>query len=82
MLENFQLGIQTFFHWSNTFAVFTGITTGIFIGAIPGIGSVISSFISYGMAKRGSKNPEEFGTGSLEGIAAAEAGNNSVCGAT
>lgn len=55
---------------------------GTFIGAIPGIGSVISSFISYGMAKRASKKPEEFGEGSLEGIAAAEAGNNSVCGAT
>ncbi len=34
------------------------------------------------MAKRGSKNPKEFGDGSLEGVAAAEAGNNAVCGAT
>lgn len=33
------------------------------------------------MAKRGSKRPEEFGEGSLEGVTAAEAGNNSVCGA-
>jgi len=62
--------------------IFRSAIVGTFIGAIPGIGSVISAFISYGMAKRGSKNPEEFGNGSLEGIAAAEAGNNSVCGAT
>lgn len=62
--------------------IFRSAIVGTFIGAIPGIGSVISSFISYGMAKRGSKNPEEFGDGSLEGVAAAEAGNNSVCGAT
>jgi putative tricarboxylic transport membrane protein len=62
--------------------IFRSAIVGTFIGAIPGIGSVISSFISYGIAKRGSKNPEEFGNGSLEGVAAAEAGNNSVCGAT
>ncbi|NIS69557.1 MAG: hypothetical protein GTO12_11580 [Proteobacteria bacterium] len=62
--------------------IFRSAIVGTFIGAIPGIGSVISSFISYGMAKRGSKNPEEFGAGSLEGVAAAEAGNNAVCGAT
>jgi putative tricarboxylic transport membrane protein len=62
--------------------IFRSAIVGTFIGAIPGIGSVISSFISYGMAKRGSKKPEEFGDGSLEGVAAAEAGNNSVCGAT
>jgi putative tricarboxylic transport membrane protein len=62
--------------------IFRSSIVGTFIGAIPGIGSVISSFISYGMAKRGSKKPEEFGYGSLEGVAAAEAGNNSVCGAT
>jgi putative tricarboxylic transport membrane protein len=62
--------------------IYRSAIVGTFIGAIPGIGSVISSFISYGMAKRGSKNPEEFGDGSLEGVAAAEAGNNAVCGAT
>ncbi len=62
--------------------IFRSAIVGTFIGAIPGIGSVIASFISYGMAKRWSKNPEEFGEGSLEGVAAAEAGNNSVCGAT
>lgn len=58
----------------------TGI--GSFIGAIPGVGSVVSSFMSYGIAKRASANPEEFGKGSLEGVAAAESGNNAVTGAT
>ena len=62
--------------------IFRSAIVGTIIGAIPGIGSVISSFISYGMAKRWSKKPEEFGDGSLEGVAAAEAGNNAVCGAT
>ncbi len=55
---------------------------GTLIGSIPGTGAVTSSFISYSEAKRRSKHPEEFGKGSLEGVAAAEAGNNGVTGAT
>lgn len=62
--------------------IFRGGLIGTFIGAIPGIGAAPSSFLSYNEAKRGSKHPEEFGKGSLEGIAAAESGNNGVCGAT
>jgi putative tricarboxylic transport membrane protein len=56
----------------------TGI--GIAIGAIPGIGQPVAAMLGYGTAQRLSKNPEEFGRGSLEGVAAAEAGNNAVNG--
>ena len=55
---------------------------GVFIGAVPGTGPAIAAFLSYNEAKRSSKNPEAFGKGSLEGVAAAESGNNSVTGAT
>lgn len=55
----------------------TGIGTAL--GALPGLGAEISCWIAYGVAKRRSKNPEAFGKGSLEGVAAAEAGNNAVC---
>jgi len=55
---------------------------GIFIGIIPGIGQPISAFLCYGIAKNRSKNPEKFGKGALEGIAAAESGNNAVDGST
>jgi putative tricarboxylic transport membrane protein len=55
---------------------------GTFIGAMPGMGSTIATFMAYGEAQRSSKHPERFGKGSLEGIAAAEASNNAVCGAT
>ena len=51
---------------------------GTMIGAIPGPGAVLGSFIPYAEAKRSSKTPEKFGKGSIEGIAAAEAGNNSA----
>lgn len=53
---------------------------GTFIGALPGAGANIASFVSYNEAKRTSKNPEEFGTGIYEGVAASEAANNAVTG--
>ncbi len=58
----------------------TGI--GTFVGALPGLGSSTAAFIAYGEAKRTSKNPEKFGKGSVEGIAAAESANNAVCGSS
>ena len=51
------------------------------IGAIPAAGPVIATFLSYNAAKNGSKHPENFGKGELEGIAAPEAANNAVTGA-
>ena len=53
---------------------------GTFIGIIPGAGATISSFISYGEAKRSSKEPDNFGKGSLEGISSSEAANSSSVG--
>lgn len=55
----------------------TGI--GTVLGALPGLGAEISCWISYGWAKRFSREPEKFSKGSEEGVAAAEAGNNAVC---
>lgn len=55
---------------------------GTFIGAIPGTGAAIAAFMSYNEARRSSKNKKKFGKGSLEGIAASEAGNNGVTGST
>ena len=54
---------------------------GTMIGAMPGLGATVAAFLAYGEAKRTSKTPEEFGKGSLEGIASAEAANNAVSGA-
>ncbi len=55
---------------------------GSIIGIIPGTGASEASWFSYNLAKNISKHPEEFGDGSVEGIAAAEAANNAVTGAT
>ncbi len=53
---------------------------GTFIGALPGAGGDIASFVCYNEAKRSSKHPEKFGKGVIEGVAAAEAGNNASTG--
>src|SRR5690606_33359314 len=49
---------------------------GIVVGVLPGSSGGSSSAIAYNETKRASKHPEEFGKGSVEGLAAAEAGNN------
>lgn len=53
---------------------------GTLVGAIPGTGGDIASWVSYNEAKRWSKYSDEFGTGVPEGIAAPEAANNAVSG--
>lgn len=52
------------------------------IGAIPGTGGAIASFLAYDHAKRFSKKPESFGKGNIEGVVAPEAANNAVTGGT
>ncbi len=58
--------------------IIQGTITGFFIGMLPGAGATIASFISYGIAKSTSKEPQRFGRGAIEGIAAPEAANNSA----
>ncbi len=62
--------------------IIRGSVIGVILGAIPGIGGAPSAFLSYAEAKRTSKNGDNFGKGELEGVAAAESGNNGVAGAT
>lgn len=58
----------------------SAIGTGI--GAIPGTGGPIATFIAYDHARRFSKHPERFGKGSIEGVIAPETTNNAVTGGT
>ena len=59
-----------------------GSLLGFFIGILPGGGAIISSFIAYAVEKRVSKNPERFGQGAIEGVAAPEAANNAAAGSS
>lgn len=60
--------------------MFNSSIIGAFIGFIPAAGASIAAWISYSTARRFSRHPEEFGDGSIEGIAASEAANNAACG--
>ena len=53
-----------------------GTVLGFLVGLLPGGGAVIASFLSYGIERRLSRRPEEFGKGAVEGLAGPEAANN------
>lgn len=62
------------------FVIFKSSIIGTIVGAIPGAGGTVATFIAYDQAKKSSKTPELFGKGSLEGVAAPEAANNAAVG--
>jgi putative tricarboxylic transport membrane protein len=49
---------------------------GTFIGIVPGVGEDVAAWSSYAAAKRASKEKAKFGKGSIEGLMAAETGDN------
>lgn len=49
---------------------------GALLGAVPGIGSAVIDWVSYGHAMQTEKHPERFGTGDIRGVIAAESSNN------
>ncbi len=53
-----------------------GSVTGFFLGLIPGVGAIVTTFVSYVVEKRMSRTPEKFGTGMIEGVAGPETANN------
>ncbi|MGD2168425.1 MAG: tripartite tricarboxylate transporter permease [Gammaproteobacteria bacterium] len=63
-------------------AILRGSAIGTAVGALPGLGASIAAFLAYGYERRVSKNPEQFGSGKLEGLAAIESANNAVIGSS
>jgi putative tricarboxylic transport membrane protein len=57
---------------------FSGSIIGCFVGILPGVGATTATIMSYAAAKKFSKNPDEFGKGSIDGVASPEAANNSA----
>ena len=64
-------------HWFN---LVRSPIIGTIVGALPGAGATIASFLAYGEAARTAKEPEKFGKGSVEGLMAAESANNASTG--
>jgi putative tricarboxylic transport membrane protein len=55
-----------------------GSLIGFFLGVMPAAGPTPAALISYGMAKKLSRNPQTFGKGNLEGVVAPETANNAA----
>ena len=53
---------------------------GNIVGILPGAGASIACFMGYNEARRFSRHKEEFGKGSIDGVAGSEAANNAVTG--
>jgi TctA family transporter len=58
--------------------ILRGSAIGTLIGALPGAGADIASWITYATSKKFSKEPEKFGTGHIEGIIESGAANNAA----
>jgi putative tricarboxylic transport membrane protein len=63
----------TFKNWK---VVIRGSLIGTIIGAVPGVGGTVATFIAYSTTKRSDPHPETFGTGRIEGVIAPESANN------
>lgn len=53
---------------------------GSLLGILPGTGGSVAAFVSYGVAMKTDKNPEQFGKGKSEGVVAPETANNAAAG--
>jgi len=58
--------------WGLRNTILRGLGVGVIVGAIPGAGATVASFVSYGVEKQVSKHPEKFGTGVWEGLVSSE----------
>lgn len=59
-----------------------GTAIGFPLGALPIGGAELPTLLSYGVERRFSKHPEEFGQGAIEGVAGPEAANNASAAGT
>jgi putative tricarboxylic transport membrane protein len=66
--------------WRNKGTVVRSSLLGTFIGALPGAGADIAAWVSYGVAQRLSRRPEQFGQGCAEGVIAPTSANNAAVG--
>jgi putative tricarboxylic transport membrane protein len=55
-----------------------GSSIGFFVGVLPAAGATPGSLMSYGVAKMLSRNPESYGRGNPDGVAAPESANNAA----
>ena len=59
-------------------AIVRGTVLGSILGILPGGGAVIASFAAYTFEKKIAREPQRFGRGAIEGVAAPESANNAA----
>lgn len=64
----------------NGINVIRSAAIGTLMGILPGVGGSAASIMAYSQAKSFSKHPEDFGTGTPEGLIASETSNNGLTG--
>ncbi|HEM46104.1 MAG TPA: hypothetical protein ENO23_03570 [Alphaproteobacteria bacterium] len=69
--------LSVFRHWT---VLFRGSLIGTIIGAIPGLGGTVASFLAYTSTVQASRNPDSFGHGNIVGVIAPESANNAKDG--
>ena len=63
---------------SSAKAIIMGSFLGYFVGILPAAGATPGSIMAYGVAKTISNDPDSFGKGNVDGVAAPEAANNAA----
>ncbi len=58
--------------------IMRGTAIGSFLGALPGAGALIASFVSYSVERKVADDPSRFGKGAIEGLVAPETANNAA----
>jgi putative tricarboxylic transport membrane protein len=69
--------VAVFKHWT---VLIRGSFIGTIIGAIPGLGGTVASFIAYTSTVQSSRDPSSFGKGNIIGVIAPESANNAKDG--
>ena len=68
--------------WERKWILLKSSFIGTCVGALPGAGADIAAWVAYGIEKKTSKKPEEFGKGSIDGVIAPTGANNAALGGT
>jgi putative tricarboxylic transport membrane protein len=58
--------------------ILRGTALGSALGILPGGGAILGSFAAYSLERRIAKEPQRFGHGAIEGVAAPESANNAA----
>lgn len=69
-------------YWRHRVTILRASIIGVVIGALPGVGADIAAWVSFGANRQLSKQPDEYGKGTPEGVVSAETANNAAIGGT